>query len=287
MVLTQKVALITGAGSGIGQALAQKLEKEGCLLALSDLTIDALTETQGLLLHPEKHHYYSLDVADWAAWQNYIVQVISTFGHLDIAINNAGVALGSFSAEEVSIENFKWLMDINFWGMVYGTKVCLPYLKKQNEACIANVSSILGLAAVSNQAPYCASKFGIRGFTESLRMEALINFPHVNVLSIHPGGIKTNIAKNSNWTGMDIDEHGKELMRKEFEKTFINTPLYAACEIVYAIKNDKKRLLIGRDARSIWRIVWFFPVKYTNILYHNFIKKLEVVHKSIQQSSTP
>ncbi len=283
MVIAAKIALITGAGSGIGQALALKLEKEGCTLVLSDISTEALNFTKSLLTKADAHHFAELDVTDYEAWRQYVDELIQKFNHLDIVINNAGVALGSYSVESVSIRDFEWLMKINFWGMVYGTKVCLPHLKKQKEACIANVSSILGMIGILNQAPYCASKFAIRGFTESLRMEAMLEFPHVNVLSIHPGGIKTNIAKNARWEEGDFTQEQVDFAINDFEKAFINTPAFAACEIVYAIKNDKQQLIIGKDARLINRIAWLFPVKYTKILYNRMIKQYDSLRLKVAQ----
>ena len=271
-----KVVVISGAGSGIGKALAINVAKAGSKLAISDINEENLASTVDEVGQMGAQvHSAVLDVVDWDAYQNYAHEVISHYGHVDIVINNAGVALGSFTVDEVTIDQFKWLMDINFWGMVYGTKAFLPHLIKRSEASISNISSILGLGAIAKQAPYCASKFGIRGFTESLRMEAMIDFPHVHVLSIHPGGIQTNIAQNANWAGKELSEEEKSIMAQEFEKTFINTADYAAQDIMKAISKKKNRLLIGKDARAMWRIINWFPVRYTRILYNRHIKKID------------
>lgn len=273
MVIKDKVVVISGVGSGIGRATALLCAKKGAHLAISDIDLSALRKTAneaaGLGANVQAD---VLDVADWDAFQMYGQKVLNYFGHVDIVINNAGVTLGSFSVEEVEIDKFKWLMDINFWGMVYGTKVFLPSIKSRPEGTVVNISSILGLGAIANQAPYCASKFGIRGFTESLRMEALAEFPHVNVLSVHPGGIQTNIARRANWGDKDVSEEDKERMAKQFEETFINTADYAAETIVDAIEKNKKRLLIGKDAKQMWRIIRWFPVSYVKKFYNTMIK---------------
>ena len=251
--------------------------KKGAKLAISDIDNERLQDTvnsakkMGVEVHSQ-----ILDVSDWEAWQKYSDAVVQHFGQVDIVLNNAGVTLGSFSIEEVTIEQFKWVMDINFWGMVYGTKAFLTHLKSRPEAAVANISSILGLGAISDQGPYCASKFGIRGFTESLRMEAMVNFPHVNILSIHPGGIQTNIAKDANWGEKEISQEERDKMAKEIEKSFINTADYAATTIVDALEKKKQRLLIGNDAKRMWRVINWFPVSYTKKLYDSFIKNIDI-----------
>ena len=205
----------------------------------------------------------------------YADDVVAHFGHVDIVINNAGVALGSFSTEEVSIDQFKWLMDINFWGMVYGSKAFLPYLRARSEGSLVNISSILGMAAITKQAAYCSSKFAIRGFSESLWMESSMDFPHIHILSVHPGGIQTNIARDARWGNKEISKEDKDKMATEFEKTFINTPEFAAAKIIHAIRKKKKRLLIGKDARQIWRLASWFPVGYTKFLLKRLLKELD------------
>ena len=282
MDFREKVVVISGCGSGIGKALALNFAKAGAHLAISDINKDSLLATEEELVQiGARTHSAELDVANWEAYQNYANDVVNHFGNVDVVINNAGVALGAFTVEEISIEHFKWLMDINFWGMVYGTKAFLPHLKKRDQACVANISSILGLGAVAKQSAYCASKFGIRGFTESLRMEAMIDFPHIHVLSIHPGGIQTNIAKDANWGNKELSEEEKIQLAAEFEKTFINTADYAAKDIMKAIRKKKHRLLIGKDARQMWRIINWFPVRYTKILYKLHLKEIDEAMQEI------
>ena len=277
MDVKNKVVVITGAGSGIGRASAIGFAQKGASVAISDIDQARIDETKEILQqYNVKVHSTVLDVRDWDAWQSYRKTVLDYFGQVDIVLNNAGVTLGPFTIEDVPLEKFRWVMDINFWGMVYGTKVFLPDLRSRPAACVANISSILGLGAISNQGPYCSSKFGIRGFNESLRMEAMADFPHVNVLSIHPGGIQTRIAKDADWSGQDVSEEQKNLQTEEFEKSFINTPAYAANAIITAIEKDKSRLLIGKDAKDMWRLIRWFPVSYTKKFYNRLIKDLDI-----------
>ncbi len=274
MDISQKVVVISGAGSGIGKALALECAKKGAKLAISDISAEHLSkireevESIGATVHSS-----ILDVANWEDYQHYASQVAGHFTRVDVVINNAGVALGPFSVEETRLDEFEWLMNINFWGMVYGTKAFLPYLRKSKEATLANVSSILGMGALAKNSAYCSSKFAIRGFTETLRMEAAIEFPHVNILSIHPGGIQTNIVKNARWNDDRISEQEKADTNAEFEKSFINTPAYAAKAIIKAIEKKKKRLLIGSDARRLARIIQWFPVLYTKIMMNGLVNK--------------
>jgi Short-chain alcohol dehydrogenase of unknown specificity len=276
MKIEKKVFVISGAGSGIGRACAIEAAKLGAYLAISDIDGDRLQKVAEEIKNLNaKLHSQILDVTDWAAYQSYATAVHDHYGQVDIVLNNAGIALGEYSVENVPIEDFRKVMDINFWGMVYGTKAFLPYVKSQSAGTIANISSILGLGAIMNNAPYCSSKFGIRGFTEALRMEAMHGFPHVRVLSIHPGGIQTNIARDAQWHD-DISEDEIKEKTKAFEKSFINTATYAAKTIIDAIKSDKERLLIGKDAKDIWRVIRWWPVSYTKKLL-KYLKKENLI----------
>jgi len=278
MNIKGKVVVVSGAGSGIGKASAHAFAQRGADVAITDIDKDRIHDTAEELRgkYSVKVDAQVLDVTDWAAWQHYRNDIISKFGQVDIVLNNAGVTLGPFSVEEVPMEKFEWVMNINFWGMVYGTKAFLPDLKARPEACVANISSILGLGAIGSQAPYCSSKFAIRGFNESLRMEALAEFPQLNVLSIHPGGIQTRIARDADWGGLDFNEEEKLERAKKFEESFINTPKYAAEQILAAVEKDKKRLLIGKDAKSMWRMIKWFPIGYTKMFYKQIVKDLDI-----------
>ncbi len=190
-----RVAAITGAGSGIGRALAIDLARRGAHLALADIDDAGLAETvaqcEGRGVKITSQH---LDVADRAAVEAWAEQVVADHGKVNLIINNAGVALGA-TIESMSYEDFEWLMGINFWGVVYGTKAFLPHLKASGEGHVVNLSSVFGLVSVPSQSAYNAAKFAVRGFTDTLRMELAIEGAPVSVTTIHPGGIKTNIAK--------------------------------------------------------------------------------------------
>src|ERR1700728_3460221 len=192
-----RVAAITGAGSGIGRALAHALARQGAHLALSDIDDPSLAETvaqcEGVGVKITSQH---LDVADRHAVYAWADQVVADHGTVILIINNAGVALGA-TVESVSYEDFEWLMNINFWGVVFGTKAFLPYLKQSGEGHVVNLSSVFGLISVPSQSAYNAAKFAVRGFTDTLRMELEIEDANVSVTTVHPGGIKTNIARNA------------------------------------------------------------------------------------------
>jgi len=270
--LKDKVISITGAGSGIGRSLAMKLNASGAKLALNDYNAEALEETLSLLPNQNiKFINQVFDVSNKDAVYSFADEAMKSFGQVDGCINNAGVALGTVSAENLSYEDFNWIFGINFWGMVYGTKAHLPLIKKQSEGFIANVSSIFGITGIAYQTAYCSTKFAIRGFNESVRMEMHVESPHVKIHSIHPGGIKTNIAKDSK-----VAEGMEEIMAKQddqqladIEKAFITSPDKAADVIISGIKSKRERIMIGPDAKKADRLVRLFPEKYTDMLLKN------------------
>ena len=192
-----RVAAITGAGSGIGRALANALARQGAHIALSDLDDTGLAETvaqcEGFGVKITSQH---VDVADRNAVYAWADSVVADHEKVNLIINNAGVALGA-TVESMSYEDFEWLMNTNFWGVVYGTKAFLPYLKQSGEGHVVNLSSVFGLISVPSQSAYNAAKFAVRGFTDTLRMELDIEDTNVSVTTVHPGGIKTNIVRNA------------------------------------------------------------------------------------------
>jgi short-subunit dehydrogenase len=247
-----RVAAITGAGSGLGRALANALARQGAHLALSDIDDTGLAETVaqcegfGVKVTSER-----VDVADRGAVYAWADRVVTEHGKVNLIVNNAGVALGA-TVQSMSYDDFEWLMNINFWGVVYGTKAFLPHLRLSGEGHVVNLSSVFGLISVPSQAAYNAAKFAVRGFTDTLRMELDIEGANVSVTTVHPGGIKTNIARNAR---MDASVRAiagdPEKAARDFERAFITSPEKAAEQILTAVRRDRRRALIGPDAKAI------------------------------------
>jgi len=248
-----KVVVITGAGSGIGRALALEFIKLRAKLAINDNNEAALLETVDVLGGPDNVFYQSFDVADKTAFYKFAADVIAHYGRVDVVINNAGVAIFKLTASEVSIEDYEWILGINLWGMMYGSLAFLPHLRKQKESSIVNVSSIFGMLGFPNQVPYCTTKFAIRGFTESLALEERMLKTGVAVTSVHPGGIKTNIARSARYAGND--EKAIALV----ETSFITTPEKAARTIISGIQRKKMRVMVGPDAKLLYLLTRLSP----------------------------
>lgn len=244
-----KVAVITGAGSGIGQALAIELAKLGSKLAISDINAAGLESTVAKVREisaDTKIHTQVVDVSQQTDMKQYAQSVKAEFGEINLVINNAGVAL-SYFLDQVKREDFNWLMNINFWGVVNGCEAFLPYLKEANDAHIVNISSIFGIVAVPKQGPYNAAKFAVRGYTECLRQEMNLLHPSVRVSAVHPGGIATEIARNARVS----EEDNKQELSESFDKLARTTPVQAAKTIIAGVQKDKARILIGSDARLL------------------------------------
>ncbi|HVT21567.1 MAG TPA: SDR family oxidoreductase [Mycobacteriales bacterium] len=241
-----KTAVITGAGSGIGRALATELANRGARLAISDVNDTALGETVAIC---EKSGAevkgYHLDVADRSAVLAHAEEVTKDLGEANLVVNNAGVALMA-TVEEMSWEDLDWLMGINFWGVIHGTKAFLPHLIASGDGHLVNVSSVFGFVGVPSQSAYNAAKFGVRGFTEALRQEMLIAGHPVAVSCVHPGGIKTNIARDAR-AARDLIPLEERAAR--FEKAARTTPEKAALTILRGVDRKSPRILIGPDAR--------------------------------------
>lgn len=255
-----KVAVITGAGSGIGRAIAQALAAEGCQLALSDVNQIGLKVTCDEIkaVHPSLNiKSYHLDVADRQAVIENAKQVQADFGSINLIFNNAGVALSS-NLDSVKREDFEWLMNINFWGVVNGTEAFLPYIKESGDGHIINISSVFGMISLPTQGSYNASKFAVRGYTEALRQEMIADEFPVGVSCVHPGGIATDIARNARVSEGD----DKELLAKDFDKLANTTPKQAAQTILKGVKNNKSRIMIGVDAHIIHFLVRLLGAGY-------------------------
>lgn len=268
--IKNKVIVITGAGSGIGRGLAELCASEGALLALNDFNKEALAETVALV-KPNCADVFSrdFDVSKKEDFHQFAEDVIDYFGHVDVVINNAGVALGKMTLEEVTYEQFEWLIGINMWGVIYGTKAFLPNLKTRPEAAVVNISSLFGLLGIAEQTAYCTSKFAVRGFTEALRMELLDS--NVVPLSVHPGGIKTNIAKSSKGWSERLD---REKAVKSFEKALIHSPEKAAKIIMDAVKKKRTRVLIGQEATFGDILARTSPEGYSKIIKTTIFDKI-------------
>lgn len=259
--LQDKTAVVTGAGSGIGRGLAQELSNQGCNLALSDINDVALAETAAMLKGKGRVETWKVDVADRAAMIAFARDVIETFGAIDILINNAGVALeGAF--EDNTYDELDWIIGVNLWGVIHGCKEFIPHLKTRPEASLVNLSSIFGILAAVDFSAYNITKFGVRGLSEALRQE--LKDTNIQVTCVHPGGVKTNMARNarsSTKDGKDFDD-----FVATFEKNLITTPESAAKAIVRGIRKKKKRVLVGIDAKVLDRIARAMPTSYERVM---------------------
>jgi NADP-dependent 3-hydroxy acid dehydrogenase YdfG len=247
-----KVAAVTGAGSGIGQALALELARSGATVAISDVDIEGLAQTEeqlraiGAPVRADR-----LDVTEREAFHLYADQINEHFGKVNQIYNNAGIAFTG----DVEISQFKDIervMDVDFWGVVNGTKAFLPHLIASGDGHIINVSSLFGLMSVPGQAAYNSAKFAVRGFTEALRQEMVLNGHPVKVTAVHPGGIKTAIARN----GLVAEGVDAEAQAKFFDERMASTtPRRAAQIILAAVRKNKARVLVGLDAKALDLVV--------------------------------
>ncbi|KAB7757093.1 MULTISPECIES: SDR family NAD(P)-dependent oxidoreductase [Mycobacteriaceae] len=246
-----KVCVITGAGSGIGQALAIELARSGASLAISDIDTEGLAKTEeqvkaiGAPVKADR-----LNVAEREAFELYADEVVKHFGKVNQVYNNAGIAFTG-DLEVSQFKDIERVMDVDFWGVVNGTKVFLPHLIASGDGHVVNVSSIFGLFAVPSQSAYNAAKFAVRGFTEALRQEMKLAGHPVKVTTVHPGGIKTNIVRNST-AASDIDSAG---LNKLFDRAALTTPERAAQIILEAVRKGHARVLVGPDAKIVDVIV--------------------------------
>ncbi|MEH6347261.1 MAG: SDR family NAD(P)-dependent oxidoreductase [Bermanella sp.] len=267
--LNNAVVAITGAGSGIGRELALQCSSLGAKLALSDINEAQLDETKALILKLNNQSQVmcsQVNVADKEQMFNWAANVGDHFGGVNIIINNAGVALAA-SVDATDIEDFEWLMSINFWGVVNGTKAFLPFLKKAEWGHVVNISSLFGLVSIPNQSAYNAAKFAVRGFTESLRIEMILSHKTVEVSCVHPGGIKTNIANAGRFKGQVGNDTSVENQKKQFNDHLARTTAPQAANIIIkGINKNKPRILVGSDAKLMDIIQRIIPARYQKLV---------------------
>lgn len=254
--LKNKVAAVTGAASGIGRNLALQLAMEGCRLALADIDEAGLKETQRLVGDKVRVSLHRVDVAQQDQVIRFAEEAAKQHGGVDLIINNAGVSLGDF-LDTVPIEDFRWLMGINFWGVVYGTMAFLPYLKKRPEGHVVNISSINGILSNPNNGPYCAAKFAVKGYTETLYQE--LRETGIRVSCVHPGGIQTNISRNAKVNRTLFGLSKEKAVALYDQEVFITSAEKAAKIIVAGIKRNQRRIMVGRDAIALDLATRWFP----------------------------
>ncbi|MGL3213364.1 SDR family NAD(P)-dependent oxidoreductase [Bradyrhizobium sp. BR 1433] len=256
-------AAVTGAASGIGRALAHELALRGCDLAIADRDEAGLQAAAAEIAKasPRKVTVHRLDVSEPDQITAFAEAAVAAHPSLNIVVNNAGVALlGEFG--EIDQAQMEWLFNINFWGVVHGTRAFLPQLSRQREAHIVNISSIFGIIAPPGQSAYCAAKFAVRGFSESLRHELAVANSPVRLSVVHPGGVATSIARNSRaGTGVTDNARRAESIER-FDALARTTPTAAAQRIIAGIEKNQPRILIGKDAYFMDLLQRFRPATY-------------------------
>ena len=261
-----KVAVITGAGSGIGRALAVSLAQQGCNLALADINTESLEQTQVILDSDlfdgsVQVTLHTVDVSQWSDVQALAESVKEQHGRGNLLINNAGVGLGSLF-KDASLDDMRWVMDINYWGVVYGCKAFLPLIKKTGGSTIVNVSSVFGLVTVPMSTAYCSSKFAVRGFSDALRHEVGYMGSDIKVACAFPSGIKTAIAQNSKVTLHTKSKTSVEQQKANMEAHFLTTPEQAATDILNGVCKGKSRIKVGKGSTLMDLASRLFPVNY-------------------------
>jgi NAD(P)-dependent dehydrogenase (short-subunit alcohol dehydrogenase family) len=240
--LDNAVAVVTGAASGIGRATALALAAKRSVLAIADVDEVGLSKTSQLLDEQgTKHTTHVVDVSDKSRMQDFADEVARAHGRVHVVVNNAGVTVGA-KLEDHTLDDFEWIVGINFWGVVYGCKFFLPHLQRAGWGCFVNLSSMFGLTGIPGQSSYCATKFAVRGFSESLAIE--LAHENIDVITVHPGGIRTNIARNSR---SNYNPVGHQRVIDWFDRKAM-PPEKAAAKIVTAIERRRSRLVITPEA---------------------------------------
>jgi len=270
-----KSAFITGAGSGIGRALAHKLASEGASVYITDINEDDLKKVEEELKQKQVNvQARVLDVAKKDAVFEAASDAEKLFGGVDAVFNNAGVSL-SDTAEKMTYEDFEWLMDINFWGVVHGTKAFLPEMLKRGSGHIINVSSIFGHIGVPTQSAYCAAKHAVKGFNESIFYE--LEGTGVQIHSVHPGGVDTGIVAHGKHINTMSGKNDMESMQANFKQAAITTPEQAAEIILNGVNNNQYRILVGKDARMIDRLQRWMPNRWRKMFRRRLDKSAGLI----------
>jgi NAD(P)-dependent dehydrogenase (short-subunit alcohol dehydrogenase family) len=263
MNLHHRVAVVTGAAGGIGRAIAESLARRGCRLALADVNRAGLEETARQVAdHGCRVSVHRIDVADRGAVAALPRLVREQHQGVDLLVNNAGVAVGG-TFEQVSEEDFEWLFDINFWGVVRMTRAFLPLLRESDDARVVNLSSIFGIVAPPGQTAYSASKFAVRGFSNALRQE--LQDTGIGVTVVHPGGVATDIA-NSARAPKDVPADEVARRRADINRALTLPPQRAGEVIVRGIERRQARILVGADARIISLLERLAPVSHGRVV---------------------
>ena len=276
-----KVAVITGAASGMGRGLAVKLSQAGCVVALSDVNEDGLEETAAWVKKQGGSvSTHTLDVSNKEAVFDFAAEVADLHNQVDILINNAGVIMVS-PLKELSVEDFEWIMNINLWGVIYGSMAFLPHLKQRPEANIVNISSTYGLIGIPLHIPYCTSKFAVRGFSESLKLELFDT--SVSVSCVYPNLIRTNIGPSGRYKGMEKYLDTEELLHR-FYQLFDTMDPDACAQVIIdkAIKKNKARVLVGKQLGAIELLSRVMAGSYHKLIIHQMAYRLfgrEAFHK--------
>lgn len=256
-----KVAVVTGAGSGIGRALAQQLSAAGARLAISDVNAEALAETRKTLPAQGDIRCYTLDVSSKEAVYAHATEVELHFGAAHYVFNNAGVTMVG-TIEHLDIDEIEWQLAVNLWGVIYGCKAFLPLMRRQGEGCLVNISSVFGLVSFSAQGAYNISKFGVRGLTECLWQE--LEGSGIRAISVHPGGIKTNFEKVGRRTRNAGQE---EEALAHFSESMLRTPPEScASDILKGIRRGKRRILTGYLSTILFWLSRLLPNHYPRVI---------------------
>jgi NAD(P)-dependent dehydrogenase (short-subunit alcohol dehydrogenase family) len=285
-----KVAAITGAGSGMGRSLAIALARRGCEVALSDIDERSVSETVGLVKDCASVRVTRerVDVSDSGAIHAWADAVVKEHGRCNLIFNNAGI---SYAATVGGYEDadFERVIDVNFWGVVNGTRAFLPHLKASGDGHVVNTSSLFGLVAFPGQSSYNAAKFAVRGFTEALRVELEITGAPVGATCVHPGGIKTNIARASkvHHSMRELGVGDLEAASRRFERAFRVSADDAADTILRGVQRDARRVLVGADAHLIDLVQRVLPGRYHGIVARAFGRLMARDRKSASIAEVP